>query len=350
MVKRITKRPETDESGLENTEIEFILDDVQPVSSGEMLRVGNDEETAPAIELETDDSTAAADDIELSPAFKQLALPKLPALEKENRARLQVQSPNRLFFYWSLRTNPFQALNRALGTETGGYTLALRLVDVDRESEELHAVDAEGSWWFNADADSKYRAEIGLFSPSRPFIRILFSNTVTTPRKSPSPRAATSADWKVSSNQFAQVLDVAGFEQDAFDVAIAGDDVAASDNASHIAFSRFIGESEYSLDGISAEDIRFAMMAIAAGQKLEELRWKIGAALFAILQANADRLDAEKAAAALTEYFDIDEAEFTEEEFGSAVYGASLVHFPKKFKTRPRGEYSPISSFSIGGR
>ena len=36
---------------------------------------------------------------------------------------------------------------------------------------------------------------------------------------------------------------------------------------------------------------------------------------------------------ALTEYFDIDEAEFTEEQFGSAVYGASLVNFPRTLKT-----------------
>lgn len=342
MAKRNTKVSKP----LENKEIEFVLDEVSPISSGSILR--DVEETAPPIDLKTE--ILAETDVERSPAFKELALPKLPELEKENRARLQVQSPNRLFFYWSLRTNPFQALNRSLGTETGGYTLALRLVDVDRESEELHAVDAEGSWWFNADADRKYRAEIGLFSPSRPFVRILFSNTVATPRKSPSPRAATSADWTVSSNQFAQVLDVAGFQQDAFDVAIAGDDIAAADNSAHNAFSRFIGEGEFSLAGITSEDIRFAMIALAAGRKLEELRWKIGAALFAILQANADRLEAAKAAAALNEYFDIDASEFEEEEFGSAVYGASLVHFPKKLKTRTRSKYSPISSFAIGSR
>ncbi|MEQ1645012.1 MAG: hypothetical protein ABL959_16300, partial [Pyrinomonadaceae bacterium] len=82
----------------------------------------------------------------------------------------------------------------------------------------------------------------------------------------------------------------------------------------------------------------------------------VSPALFAILQANTEKLKAANALAALSEYFDIDEAEWTEEEFGSAVYGASLVHFPRTLKTKnisskanttfaPR--YNPVSSHSI---
>ena len=56
--------------------------------------------------------------------------------------------------------------------------------------------------------------------------------------------------------------------------------------------------------------------------------------------------------AALGEHFDIDEAEFEEEQLGAAVYGASLVHFPKTLKTRKVSsvkfapKYSPVSSHS----
>lgn len=334
MAKKTIKRTE---------EIKTIgLGDLEPVSSSVRSKAADVEPTVKLGEL----TTAEIDFESRSRAFKELALPTLPVLEKQNRARLQIQSPNRVFFYWSLRSNPFQALNRSLGAETAGYTLALRLIDTETEREDLLAIESEGSYWFNTEAGRTYRAEIGFYSTSRPFVRILFSNTVTTPRKSPSPRTADSAEWRVSSAKFAQVLDVAGFEKDAFDVAIAGDDPKTSDDATHLAFAGMIGKNDLSLDGISAEEIRYAMLAIAAGRALEELRWRIGAALFAILQANAERLAAEKAAAALSEYFDIDETEFEEEEFGPAIFGSSIVNFPHRFKTRTRREYSPVSSHS----
>lgn len=278
-----------------------------------------------------------------SPAFKELALPKLPTLEKKNRARLQIQSPNRIFFYWSLGANPFQTLHRSLGADAAGYTLVLRLIDTESEREVLHPIEADGSYWFDTEAGRSYRAEIGFYSTSRPFVRVLYSNTITTPRKSPSQRAATEAEWRVTSHKFAEVLDVSGFQKDAFDVAIAGDNAEQSHEETHAAFIDLLG-SEISSDGISPEDIRFALMSIAAGRTLEELRWKIGAALFEVLQANADRLDAERAAAAIKEHFGIEDVAFEEEEFGDAVFGASVVNFPRRFKTRG---YSPLSSSPV---
>ena len=277
-----------------------------------------------------------------SPAFKELALPKLPTLEKENRARLQIQSPNRIFFYWSLRSNPFQTLHRSLGADAAGYTLVLRLIDAKTEREELQPIEPEGTLWFHTEADRSYRAEIGFYSTSKPFVRILYSNTVTTPRKSPSPRAASESEWRVTSHKFAEVLDVSGFQKDAFDVVIAGDEPSAAEAITKTAFEQLTG-LETSLDDISAEDVRFAMMSIAAGRALEELRWKIGAELFAILQANAERLNAERAAELMKEYFQIDEIEFEEDEVIGTVFGASAVNFPRRFKTKG---YLPISSSS----
>ncbi len=298
----------------------------------------------------TAELAAAEPKIKLSPAFEALADPKLPELKRENRARLLMQSPGRIYFYWSLRDNPYQLLHRAFGDETGSYTLAIKLLDLKRGSEEIHAVDPEGNWWFTVEPDSKYQAEVGFYAPNRPYFRIVFSNTISTPRKNPSPRAATEAEWTVKADKFAEVLNIAGFTQDAFDVAIAGDDHIAAENTTHTAFARFLGEGDYSLHGIAAEDIRYAMMMLASGATLEDLRWKISPALFAILQANADRLKAANAMSALTEHFDIDEAEWTEEQIGPTVYGASLVNFPRTLKTRkisskfgPQG-YSPVSS------
>ena len=73
---------------------------------------------------------------------------------------------------------------------------------------------------------------------------------------------------------------------------------------------------------------------LSVGMTLEELRGKVSPTLFAILQANAGRLNAGRAMASLTEHFEIEETEFTEEEFGPAFYGASLVNFPKTLKTK----------------
>ncbi|MBX3288917.1 MAG: DUF4912 domain-containing protein [Acidobacteria bacterium] len=342
--------------------IEFVLDEPQPVSSGESVRPdvadvllraeASAEITEP--DAENDEETAEAEP-ERSPAFKLLSMPTLPELERENRARLQMQSPNRLHFYWSVRSNPYQTLNKALGANTGSYTLALKLVDLKREAEEIHAADAEGSWWFNVNADSDYRAEIGFYAPNRPFIRVLYSNTVKTPRKSPSPRVATETDWRIPAQKFAQVLDVSGFKQDAFDVAIAGDDVEHAENASYSAFARLTGHGAEDVSGFDAEEVRYAMTLLAAGAALDELRHRIGEKLFAMLQAAADNISRDNALAALKSEFEIEENEFEEEfeEFGPAVFGASLVNFPKRLRTRPRGldrfsKLEPLASHSIG--
>jgi hypothetical protein len=319
--------------------IEFVPDEPAAVSS-----TASPVSVETVAEAEAPVLTPAEIDFESrSPAFKELALPKLPTLEKQNRARLQIQSPNRIFFYWSLRSNPFQTLHHSLGKDAAGYTLVLRMIDTETDREELQAIEPEGSNWFNTEPGRSYRAEIGYYSTSRPFVRILYSNTVTTPRKSPSPRAASESVWRVTSHKFAEVLDVSGFQKDAFDVAIAGDDPSMSREVTHAAFAELTG-SKIVDEEISSEDIRFALMSIAAGRALEELRWKIGAALFAILQANADRLNAQRAADLMKQHFDIDEIEFEEDEFGAAVFGASVVNFPRRFKTKG---YSPFSSHNM---
>src|SRR6187399_2686887 len=72
-------------------------------SSGRFLKPVED---IPATTQSTLTSSTTLD--EMPPAFRELAQPKLPELRHENRARLQMQSPNRLYFYWSIGTNPFQ--------------------------------------------------------------------------------------------------------------------------------------------------------------------------------------------------------------------------------------------------
>ena len=308
---------------------------------------------APVIALDATKEIAAKEpEVEISPAFKALAEPKLPELPRENRARLQMQSPTRLYFYWSLRTNPWQQLAAVFGSDLGSYTLVVKLSNVTAGTEQLQAIETEGDWWFNdVQPGSEYAAEIGFYAVNRPYFRVLYSNSITTPRRTPSARPATEARWTVSATKFAEVLDASGFSRDAVDVAIAGDDHLDAENRTRLAFSEVMGNAEYSTRGISAEDLRYAMLAVAGGATLSELRDRVSSSVYEALQANED-LSAATARQALSSYFEIEETEWIEHEFGPAVFGASLVNFPKTLTPRKDVKYSPrynpVSSFALG--
>ena len=120
-----------------------------------------------------------------------------------------MQTPTRIYFYWAVKENPWHLLKNAFGSDTGSYTLVLKLTNLRRDSEEIHPCDAAGNWWFDVEPDGEYQAEVGFYAPNRPYFRIIYSNTVETPRRSPSPHPASEARWMVSAGKFAEVLDVA---------------------------------------------------------------------------------------------------------------------------------------------
>lgn len=347
---------------------EIILEDFQinPISSSEMLKTPeNDEDDllsldvappqvlvdAGVLEEETLEAEATEEITEeaeeVDPIFAELAAPKLPELAKENRARLQMQSPNRLFFYWSVKNNPFQILSKMLNGNQSNYQLVVKFINQKNGYEQLFPVEAEGNYWFNAESDSRYQAEIGFYASNRPYFRIMYSNVIETPRKTPSPRQATDADWAVSAKDFAKVLDESGFKFDAFEVALAGDNENAADYATENALSQLLGGRKLDFGAINTDEVRFALLALASGVSLAELRGQISEALYLVLEEHYADLSAERSLAALQENFDIFTEEiFEEETVGAAVYGLSLVNFPKAIrkrvvpKTRVPGEFS----------
>ena len=303
---------------------------------------GQAEETVPA---ETEEDYFA----DKSPVFKELALPKLPNLQPENRAWLQMQSPTRIFFYWSLKTNPFETLQKVFGGRNGNYTLSVKLQNLANGTEKIYPLAPYGSAWFDVESNSKYRAEVGFFSGNRPFIRLVFSNVLETPRLSPSPRFDWSPRFAVTTQRFAEVLDVSGYKQDAFEMALAGDDVEASNKATFNAFEQLTGESEFK---IKASELRFVLFALASGLSLGDLRDQISPQLFAYLEKlfgeNAARLSKEKILAALKENFELGDSteEVETEEISYSVVGASRINFqkfPKSFWKR----FTPGSSLRI---
>lgn len=347
------------EDSEQKTEIrEFVFEGekLDTISSAETIKeeVSDDEageivspEVEPQIPLDAkivnEESETLEEEIEEEdPIFKELSEPKLPVLEKENRARLQMQSPNRIFFYWSMKNNPHQTLSRALQGQTGSYALVAKLINETQEREEILPVEAQGDYWFDTDTDSTYRAEVGFYAPNRPFIRVLYSNTIETPRKNPSPQRASTADWAVSAHQFAKVLDVAGFSQDAFEVAFAGDDRNFADTATQSAFSQLVGAEPADSVRNDLSEVRYALLALASGVELERLRGQISLSLYNKMQENAERLNAENAMSALQENFG--EFENETEETLPAVFGASLINFPRTLKRKSFPKLSPVSS------
>jgi hypothetical protein len=337
-------------------EFVFEAEKINSISSAETIKtedatVEEDEilslETEPQVPLDAkivseESEVLETEETEEDPIFKELSEPKLPKLQKENRARLQMQSPNRIFFYWSMKNNPHQTLSRAFGGQTGSYTLVAKLINDTQDREEIYSVEAEGNWWFDTDTDSTYRAEIGFYAPNRPFIRVLYSNTIETPRKNPSPQRASTADWAVSAHQFAKVLDVAGFSQDAFEVAFTGDDTEFADSATENAFSQLVGISLADSVRNDLSEVRYALLALASGIELEKLRGQISLSLYKKMQENAERLSAENALSVLEENF----GEFAEEteEMLPTVFGASLINFPRTLKRKVFPKLSPVSS------
>lgn len=290
-----------------------------------------------------------------SPVFKELAQPKLPELAQENRAYLQMQSPNRVFFYWSVKNESFETLHRALGPRAENYGLAVKLINLSNNTEQTYSVEASGNWWFNADADTSYRAEIGFYTPNRPFIRLVFSNTLQTPRSAPSLNTDYSEYFAVTPNQFAEILDSAGFSQDAFDVYVAGDYPEFADEATRLAYSQLAGKSQIDFSGISLYELRYVLFALASGVTLADLRSTISENLLAFLahltNESPDALSEEKVILALEEFFGFSPfLEEGEEEFAlSPVFGASIVNFPKDLRNR-KISFSPSKRLLLDSR
>ena len=279
-----------------------------------------------------------------SRVFELLATPALPPLPPQNRARLLMQGPNKLFFYWSASVDPYERFAHLFGLDAGYPALILRLVDLDRGIVEMHQVGASGSWWFEADANSRYQAEIGLAAPDRPFVRVMFSNIVETPRKTPSPRSSVESQWAVSSSKFARVLEASGFSRDAFDVALTGDDPDGAAANTRSAIAHTVGQSTITeIASVADEEIRFALFALAAGVPLVDLRYRISGRLFAFLEARLSDATRTNAVTALERYFGLKRADEMEEDEVTKVFGASLINFPRRFRRLPANAVSSSS-------
>lgn len=195
----------------------------------------------------------------------------LPASYETDSIRLLAQSPRRIFLYWELSSDPFEPLRRVFG-QTNGYRLVVRLINIETEETSLHEASESRSQWFDVQPDHTYRTELGLYSPGRPFIRLLASNNKRTPRASVSLHTEPAPEWRVSAEQFSRVLDDAGYVSDALEVAL-----EAADEATNYAATRTITRklAPASLPPMSEEELaelRGVLTALAFGMPWQSLR------------------------------------------------------------------------------
>ncbi len=270
-----------------------------------------------------------------TPIFKALAEPKLPELDKENRLFLQMQSPTRIFFYWTVKTNAYKTLQKAFGENAGGYMLVAKLQNLSNDTEDIFPIDVEGSAWFDVPDNTKFQTEVGFFAPSRPFVRVAFSNTLETPRMSPSPNVDNSPVWNISTMQFAEVLDASGYSQDAFEVAMQVENAENShdsNKATEVIYSRITGENEAYFAKFEMSELRSVLLGIVSGIPLAVILEKVSGELSAWLSENPQVFEPQNVMAILQETFGEDFGKFvegTKTQTAGVVFGASSINFPK---------------------
>lgn len=135
----------------------------------------------------------------------------LPLALKRDSIQLLLQSPNKLFLYWSFASDPRAALHEAFGELAAHYRLAVRLVKVESGEEFVLDAPPERMQWFEVYPRHVYRADVGFHAPGRPFVRLLSSSEVRTPPDSASHLSADEQEFHIKSDEFARLLGGAGY-------------------------------------------------------------------------------------------------------------------------------------------
>jgi hypothetical protein len=270
----------------------------------------------------------------------ELVTESLPELVPTNTAKLYIQSPNRVFLYWNLIGNPFKTLQKAFGNRADNYQLVTKLINLQTNAESFAPANPGGNWWYNVRSNTAYRVDLGFYAVNRPFIRLLSSNSVNTPRAAPSPRADTEADWSVSTKQFAQVLTVSGYSHDVLGIAFgtAEETVETSEDASTLVVANHFapvvpGELDLS-------ELRWLLVSLAAGKPFAELQNSLSLATLSwlehVLAANPNALEQENVRTVLESIFGSEFVEMFSDEnalewmrLAPVAIGASAIHFPE---------------------
>lgn len=146
-------------------------------------------------------------------ASRRLALDdSLPLALNRDSIQLLLQSPNKLFLYWSFAIDPHTTLRAAFGELAAHYRLAVRLVKMESGEEFVLDAPRDRMQWFEVYPRHVYRADVGFHAPNRPFVCLLSSNILSTPPDSASHISAEEHEFQVQAEDFVRHLHSAGYE------------------------------------------------------------------------------------------------------------------------------------------
>jgi hypothetical protein len=196
----------------------------------------------------------------------------LPDAYPGDRIRLLAQSPRKLYLYWGLAQDPYATLRKAFGAQAARYSLVVRLTDTESGDEFLHLASPTKSQWLDVQPGVSYRVELGLYASGRAFIRLLTSNIAQTPRSGVARRADTSPDWKISAENFAEVLDEAGYVSDALEVTLEAVDEVTNQAATRAVAGAFSDTAVPPMTEEELAEMRGLLAALAFGARFDSLQ------------------------------------------------------------------------------
>lgn len=121
--------------------------------------------------------------------------------------RALVQDPFRLYVYWQLRDNPFDKLRKIFpANSVNTFKTVIRLIDESNGIAVIYDAPFTREFWFSVFPDRTYRIEVGLRSPYYGYIKLLSSQSVTTPRGGPSDKVDDEPRYRIAADDYLRVL------------------------------------------------------------------------------------------------------------------------------------------------
>ena len=118
--------------------------------------------------------------------------------------RLLVQDPFHLYVYWQFKDSPHERLTRLF--PKGDFHTVLKLIDETTNIAVFFDAAFGRNYWFSVFPDRTYQVELGVRSPQMGYIKLLSSNTVTTPRGTVSDQEDVEPGYQISADEYVQVL------------------------------------------------------------------------------------------------------------------------------------------------
>ncbi|HEY8391974.1 MAG TPA: DUF4912 domain-containing protein [Capillibacterium sp.] len=150
-----------------------------------------------------------------SAQFEEARFP-LPASYNETKITLLIRDPYWLYAYWDLNRDTKAQMKQDYG-DWEKAPLLLRLWEEEASGHgeaaffDTSVHTSTNNWYLNVCPHRRYTAELGYLSPAGEFICLARSNTVTTPRATPSE--VLDEEWMIIEEDFRRLYRLAGDPQ-----------------------------------------------------------------------------------------------------------------------------------------